>query len=1489
MAGRRLKRKAAKDTATARAQRKMDLLAKKKDSMAKARAVKARKFQQLQKEKQRHAQSATTASASAAATAAASPAGLAESYGGGENIVGRGAQQRRFRSPDISSGGASAGPAGRCSDPGLQEEPRDDVLEHAAAALEEEALLRRDSHLQANGNKRSNEKHQLGSDGPFIPSGVLVGHRILRLFGNDDGAECVGGQDGCLVLRTPMSEEAEEVGSALFIGTVMAYRPPKAYEDLMPSGSACVHDVQDDGDDAKKGGRRKGRKKKKRRGGRPRKDAVRELDFALYRVHFDDGDVMDMEPREVFECSQLYDAKREDISSSSFRYTGPPPMIMGRDHADPDQPANLESGLREILRHANPSCDSLLADPSTLRALDTEIQGYWVQYRVHHIQRGIPRPPSMLSDEEHSRHQAVMASLSHHRDVDAALLSPFVNSFDHEEQLGMSDANIDSTRGSGASTPPAFDFHDDIPRTPGGSLSLDRPSHTPTKRAVSHGVCEEEDGKPAARRHRHQRSDSSALARAPAPARGREDVSIVSDDDSSHSAEEPVMADTIAASARPLNTREAPNVSPEHTGPESPYACSKHAEDLPTLEPPRDTAEALHAETQSMLHSDEEAPPVNDLSSVAASDNTGATSSGGHITECAQEKSLSAPGHSNPDESVVTNVAPILSQAFNSKLYGFERRVSHQHRRMKKPKAQGRARFPVLPLASRKRKKDTSSSSDEVTATTTATTDAKSVTPSPTGRTLQKVSVGGANLPNLAPSTNSSVASPVLRRDETAEDSKSRRIDVPNQDGMPSGTDALEYDAISTPTNEMPTAKIDRALPTILVPEGEQIEVSETPHDSEHSVTMHEFAEIMAAPSPARASVTFAASVKEAAEEPLASSGPISTSVATTSVHETAATAPLADAIVGRMINGEGGSQKQNYSILSRAYAVGPGMHRSRGPDIHVVLSAVYEPPSSQPTTKVGSDSTTSGVLPSLQMQQSQDSASRYMSSDYRYKAEVADDSRISSLPNVTHLAECLAKKYAFSGQWSARIDLILSVEGDGLARWPGTPSVDRYTALSVMTGFPPDEFPPEAIDGGTSIAATFREGRVVDITKGHLRGQRGVVRKIIRPAKLLVMIIENDREKEHLIMAADARQLSQDEMVRSLLQGSSKQYDMNMSDLDHAILVGSPHPRSRNEDFLADVDHMLNEELHEIDAVSAMNMFPPGDPGRVSTFVPTSAALSALKASPYSTDGRAVRRRRTVRKPKRQGGRRRKIDATDVVSVLGIGATSDGTTKKKRGRKRKNDGNLKPNTTKSGSKPDSEDASSKGGIGIVGTTKRRGRKPSTSKRDKPSAPKDDADTSTQRRRGRAPRIEGESTIRIKIRRPVPGKVSDEDSVGTEPQLPVPKRRLGNHGRKNSAQPLPVPKEPAVQKAALDRVETMLRKKAERMKGTEKWEKRHGCHGKGDISVDSWGLLALLGVFEMRDAVKSLGYKPIGNKVDMLVQLSSAYQNLGLEMPKVDV
>lgn len=318
MVGRRIKRKAAKESAATKAQQKAELLEKKRASLAKARAAKARKFQQRRQKKknqpQQHAQMTTTTTASAAA----GPAGPTETADGSGGL-GCEVQQRRRRLPENASAGEeSAGPAaGRGSDPGLEEDStsRDDVLEHAAAAQEEAVLLRQDDHQHARPDQHSNEKRQLGGSGddrPFIPSGVLVGHRILRSFGDDDGS----GPDGCLILRSPTSEEAEEVDSALFIGTVMSYRPPKAYEDLMPSNDVDDHNVQDEV--VSNGGRRKGRKKKKKRMGRPRKDAVRELDYALYRVQFDDGDVMDMEPKEVFQCSQLYDAKVRNRCADSL-------------------------------------------------------------------------------------------------------------------------------------------------------------------------------------------------------------------------------------------------------------------------------------------------------------------------------------------------------------------------------------------------------------------------------------------------------------------------------------------------------------------------------------------------------------------------------------------------------------------------------------------------------------------------------------------------------------------------------------------------------------------------------------------------------------------------------------------------------------------------------------------------------------------------------------------------------------------------------------------------------------------------------------------------------------------------------------------------------------------------------------------------------------------------------------------------------------------
>ena len=89
---------------------------------------------------------------------------------------------------------------------------------------------------------------------------AYLGLRLLRKFSDE------GGHD---IRRKPGSESTERVDRAYFAGTAMYFRPAEKYG---------VHHVGN-------------------------------LDFGTYRVLFDDGDVLDMGPREVFECAQLYDAK----------------------------------------------------------------------------------------------------------------------------------------------------------------------------------------------------------------------------------------------------------------------------------------------------------------------------------------------------------------------------------------------------------------------------------------------------------------------------------------------------------------------------------------------------------------------------------------------------------------------------------------------------------------------------------------------------------------------------------------------------------------------------------------------------------------------------------------------------------------------------------------------------------------------------------------------------------------------------------------------------------------------------------------------------------------------------------------------------------------------------------------------------------------------------------------------------------------------------
>ena len=223
--------------------------------------------------------------------------------------------------PSSSATVPSSVPKPNAKTQGTESAAAEDAGAADAVATNEVATVSADGHPL----RMSADRDSPIDDDRFIPTGVLVGHRILRSYGESTG--------GCIVLSAPGGEETE-VPSALFMGTVVEYRPPKSLEDLRlqrearaaaaaaasTSEAAGVKDPgtnqeHDDGSKARngRGGGRTARRKRKRGRAKRGLGAVRPLDYALYRILFDDGDVADLDPREVYQCSLLYDAKVKHI------------------------------------------------------------------------------------------------------------------------------------------------------------------------------------------------------------------------------------------------------------------------------------------------------------------------------------------------------------------------------------------------------------------------------------------------------------------------------------------------------------------------------------------------------------------------------------------------------------------------------------------------------------------------------------------------------------------------------------------------------------------------------------------------------------------------------------------------------------------------------------------------------------------------------------------------------------------------------------------------------------------------------------------------------------------------------------------------------------------------------------------------------------------------------------------------------------------------
>jgi len=1323
------------------------------------------------------------------------------------------------------------------------------------------------------------------SDGePFIPTGVLIGHRILRSYGESTG--------GCIVLRTPYSGAEMEVPSALFMGTVVAYRPPKAYEELkLKMAEAAEHEgdngIDNEGheDDNRTKKKKTCQTAKKRKRGRPKKDAAQPLDYALYRVQFDDGDVADMEPREVFRYSRLYDAKREELLDMVRWGHGLPndPRIVGKDHDKPKQPASLAAGTRELRRHCNPRIDSTCVD--SLRALDVEMQGYWMQYRFHHIRQGIPRPERLVSPS----------------------LCPPLAKIGFGEEL-----ENDKTRPACGSSASAGGSLPLLRKSPKNPRHHTEPEPQLKKRTAS---CDGPGSEDFANERPHAQEQALAASR-----QVREDISIVSDDEVARSSIEE------ACSVSPTRVEVPPHVSPEHASPESPRFTASN-----------DRTAVAKDDVNSPIH--DSATPTLGENPARTPEPIAGEASSGEDGETAETKEVIFHGDFNK-QTETCGVS--LADIFNGKRHGFEKRLSDHHRRMKKPNCPGRARFPVLPLARNTLASSSSALGDQKGEEASTTKDAHPsdllanqtscpITPSPSTIRDQFGNVNDADQTSgpitPSPSTfrdqfgnvndvtmsgdldeyrgiDADVASPIEKEEEkapqedrsdlTAEElarlggkSEQEKDEAKGDDGIHPSEETREKNGRNTPRPLKPSE--DEVEARIFSPPRQLHEIGDKTGSldiSQHSA-MNAFASMMRPPSP----LSHPGDAEEYLKEPLAYEPKAD-------VAGDAQPSPEAESWAAGVVREELGrgstTPEHDFSILSRTYDVGPGSGRGET-DIHVILSAVVIPPSTEEivSSRVSNHVTAhaDGGLPVLSpfVKQSQDSISRWKSPDFRYKSVVSND-RISSLPNIPHIADCLATRYGLNGLWSARVDLVLSAEGGGQVRWPGNPAIDTYRALSVMVGLPSDGCRLER-DAKESIVA-FQAGGVVEISEGCLRGKRGVVKSVMDD-RLMVTVLENGRETDKLLRCSDVRELSEKDIIKSLLQvpGGDGTSSSRPSRSPRSPRVAATHDEtldldvlvdhSHGDEFLADMDHMLSDELHEIDAMHAAMHMLSGDGSSGHSFVPTSESRNTLKASPRSRPA-AVSRRKPARKPKRKG-RPRKIDTRDSASVPDSEAE-----RKSKGRKRKSKANLEPQIRKKRAvKRISDDDDSVDDIKTVG---KKGRKTKAA-----------TSTAKNRRRGRPPKRKSPTTTsklcgsrpqsrkeQVKVKRSLtkpqhralqmPGKVSD-DSEQDEPPL-ITKRR-----RRTPRTPLSIERQEIV-RIKIDKLIEKREKAAEANPlASSSWPRATGRSAKGDVSVETWGKLAYLGVIELRSLLRELGYNGRGPKVQLLKDMSAAYERLERGVP----
>lgn len=505
-----------------------------------------------------------------------------------------------------------------------------------------------------------------------------------------------------------------------------------------------------------------------------------------------------------------------------------------------------------------------------------------------------------------------------------------------------------------------------------------------------------------------------------------------------------------------------------------------------------------------------------------------------------------------------------VTAARNSKLGGLEERSQARKRRLLKSDSPGdarRARFPILPL---KKSFRMDSTQEEEVATETK---------------VDAVTRSRLDIPELNDWT-----SPAVRSFSTSEAEAATQKDDPGDEQAACGI----YDAL--PINALPSA-IDQDAPSIFTEE-------ENEHEPDSSAAS---SRDMSVPAVSQESFTCTDEEEEGGMfrmEALQDQYPtarmddrrgveVGSATPVQPLHREAwpqddyhispirgqnAFEPLSPRAESRVsafegtnvgdmdISSEGATSC--YSTISRQYDLGPGDSRA-DPDFHIILSAVVEPKDEREDRRVNRR---------VNGRQARDSSSRFMCPDYTYKPMMSKDCRFPALPNVPHLATCLAKRFRLSqSAWNARIDIVLSIEDGNQVRWPN--ATDEFIALNVIAGVPSDVCPAPDGPGGLS------SGSLVEMINGELRGKTGIL-KGIKNDRVVVLVIDNGVEVHKFVSASDVRLMPETDLIQLLLQGSRR-----------STVESGVNEQNLCADFLAEIDHILsgNNDRTEKDEVEIL------------------------------------------------------------------------------------------------------------------------------------------------------------------------------------------------------------------------------------------------------------------------------------------------------------